>query len=54
MSAAAWIFAGVRHEAFPLWFALGMVALFLFQGGAGVGLAEAWGPSGAVVDTALW
>jgi len=54
MSAAAWIFAGVRHEAFPLWFALGMVALFLFQDGAGVGLAEAWGPSGAVVDTALW
>jgi hypothetical protein len=54
MAAGAFIFIGARRETFPIWFALGMVALYLVQGGAGVGLAQAWGLSGAVVDTALW
>jgi len=54
MAAGAFIFIAARRETFPIWFALGLVALYLVQGGAGVGVAEAWGLSGALVDTVLW
>ena len=53
MVASVWIFAGSRHGTFPVWFGLGMVAIFLFQGGAGTGLADLWGWPGSIVDTLL-
>lgn len=51
--AALWIYFGTRQANFPLWFGLGLIALYLFQGGVGQGLVEAWGVTGSYIDTAL-
>ena len=53
MGAALWIYAGAHKSSFPLWFGLGFVALFLFQGGAGVGVVAALGTPGSLVDSLL-
>jgi hypothetical protein len=51
--AALWIYFGTHHTSFPLWFGLGLISLYLFQGGVGQGLVEAWGLVGSYVDTVL-
>jgi hypothetical protein len=51
--AASWIYFGTHHTNFPLWFGLGLISLYLFQGGVGQGLVEAWGVAGSYVDSVL-
>lgn len=53
MGAAIWIYVGTRHRSFPLWFGLGLVGLYLYQGGVGRGLTEIWGNVGSVIDVLL-
>jgi hypothetical protein len=51
--AALWIYFGTRQSNFPLWFGLGLVSLYVFQGGVGHGLVETWGLVGSYVDNLL-
>ncbi|HJU80337.1 MAG TPA: hypothetical protein VJ796_01185 [Acidimicrobiia bacterium] len=51
--AALWIYFGTRQSNFPLWFGLGLVSLYVFQGGVGHGLVDAWGLVGAYLDNLL-
>ncbi|MGH8957254.1 MAG: hypothetical protein ACRDVK_01130, partial [Acidimicrobiia bacterium] len=53
LAAATWIYFGTHQANFPLWFGLGLISLYLFQGGVGQGLVEAWGLAGSFVDTVL-
>ena len=51
--AAAWIYVGTHYLNFPLWFGLGLISMYLFQGGVGQGLVEAWGIAGSYIDTVI-
>jgi hypothetical protein len=51
--AALWIYFGTRQHNYPLWFGLGLVSLYVFQGGVGHGLVEVWGLFGSYLDNWL-
>ena len=51
--AALWIYFGTHHGDFPLWFGLGLVSLYVFQGGVGHGLVAAWGTVGYYLDNLM-
>ncbi len=51
--AAVWIYFGTHQADFPLWFGLGLVCLYLYQGGVGQGLVAVWGVFGSYIDSLL-